>query len=367
MCAYRAWYALLIRVQYRLIERCHKITMDKLKKYLPGLTAAILVSAAAFLLKILIGKALPVSELFYAIVIGLIINNAFHIPTQCKAGIVFAVKRLLRWGIILMGIKLSFVELAKGGLQSLIVVTPCILLALILVYFVARKIGMHEKLAILIGVGTSICGNSAIIATAPAIEAEDDHVAFAVATITLFGTICVFLYPLIGCAFGMSDSLFGIWVGTAVNDTSQVVAASGMYSERAQEIATITKLTRNLFMAPVIISVSVMHLVHKSQRKFKEIDFKKALPWFVFGFILMAGARTVGDSVIAQDTMGEIVKIIKTASKYCILLAISGVGMSTSFAAIKKVGIKPFAAGLAASIIMAGVSMILIHVFGVAK
>ena len=336
-------------------------------KYLPGFIAVLAIAIPSVLLEKLIGARLPVSELFYAIVLGLAIGNIIDLPARYQAGITFAVKRILKWGIILMGIRLSFCELTTGGLQSLLVVVPCIVLALLTVYFIAKKLGLHEKLAILIGVGTAICGNSAIIATAPAIEAEDDHVAFAIATITLFGTIAVFLYPLIGRLFDMSDKLFGIWSGTAINDTSQVIAASGIYSEQAQNFATITKLTRNLFMAPVILGLSLFHIRRQAVDKSKKINYRKTIPWFVLGFVAMALVRTLGDAfqAMSEATMNSIVFYVKKIAGYCIVIAISGVGLKTRFSVMRKVGMKPFLAGLVAAVIMAGISIILIHMFGV--
>lgn len=334
--------------------------------YLPGLQAVLIVAVPSIVLKNYVLEKYPVSELFYAIIIGLIIKNVFGVPDQCRAGITFSVKKLLKLGIILMGIRLSFLQLVKGGANSLLVIVPCIILALTIVYYLSKKLGLHEKLGVLIGVGTCICGNSAIIATAPAIEAKEDDVAFAVATITFFGTIAVILYPIIGRLFHMSDALFGIWSGVAINDTSQVIAASGIYSEAAQNVATVTKLIRNLFMVPAILILGFIYARKNAAEGSRKVNYRKIIPWFVLGFVIMAIARTLVDhyQFIDPTTMKTAVKIVNRIAGYCIALAISGVGLNTSFGAIRKVGLKPLVAGFAAAIFMTCASMILIKIFG---
>ena len=160
---------------------------------------------------------------------------------------------VLRFGIILLGLRLSLQDVVATGLKALILVSICITVALILAYYAGRLFKVPPRLAALIGVGTAICGNTAIVATAPVLDANEEEVSFAVATITLFGLLAVLIYPIIGHALGLSDRFFGLWAGTAVNDTSQVVAVGAIFSEAALNVATIVKLTRNTLMAPLIV------------------------------------------------------------------------------------------------------------------
>lgn len=305
----------------------------------------------------------PLSAVVIAILAGIIIRNAFGLPEKCRPGTTFAVKRILRLGIVLLGMRLSFVDVLKIGGRSLLIIILCITLAILVVRFISRLLGLPDRLGTLIGVGTSICGVSAIVATSPAIEAKEEETAFAVGTITLFGLLAVILYPLIGHLFHFSDAFFGTWAGTAVNDTSQVVATGLSFSERAGEVATVVKLTRNLFMAPVILLLSTFYMVKKAKEagtenvEIKKIDYKKTFPVFVLGFVGMAVLRTLG--IFSAEGIG----MIKTTAAFLIVSAIAGVGLSTSFASMKKIGLKPFFAGLCASGFLACASLLLIKFF----
>ncbi|MCK4981294.1 MAG: putative sulfate exporter family transporter, partial [Victivallaceae bacterium] len=280
-------------------------------------------------------------------------------------GQTLAVKKVIRWGIILLGVRLSFMEVVKIGGSALVIIVSCIILAIILVRYLSIRIGLPDRLGTLIGVGTSICGVTAIVATSPAIDANEEETSFAVATIAIFGLLAVVIYPLIGYLLNMSDTFFGTWAGTAVNDTSQVVATGFIYSEAAGKIATVVKLTRNLFMAPVIVILSSFYLMKKSKEEGAEsgektkVDYKKAFPVFVLGFVVMAVLRTL--NVFSPEG----ISMIKVAANFLIVTALAGVGLGTSFASMRKTGLKPFYAGLFASALMAGVSFGLIKALGI--
>lgn len=326
----------------------------------PGLLLVIAIALPAMLFHQYIYK--PISALAVAIVLGLAVRNLLGMPESCKVGISFAVKRILRWAIILLGVRLSFLDVVKIGAGSLGIIITCIVLTIIIVRFISVKMGLPEKLGTLIGVGTAICGNSAIVATAPAIDAKDEEVSFAVATVTIFGLLAVFVYPLIGNVAHISQGTFGTWAGTAINDTSQVVTAGFIYGEEAGAVATVVKLTRTLFMAPVILVMSYIYTVRtlrKERGAMKKINYRKTFPWFVLGFVGMAALRTTG--IIPT----EVVSFLKTAANYLIVMAISGVGLGTSFISMKKVGLKPFYAGLAAATIMGAVSLTLVNLVGI--
>ncbi len=240
------------------------------------------------------------------------------------------------------------------------IVVICITLSLVIVQLLGRLLGVPSRLGTLIGVGSSICGNSAIVAAAPAIKAKDEETAFAVSTITLFGVMAVLIYPIIGNLLGMTDTTFGTWAGIAINDTSQVVTAGFIYSEPAGKVATIVKLTRNLFIAPVIVIMSIIYNSGQAKAgKPGKISLKKAFPLFVLLFVGMAVLRTLG------LFSPEVIKLLKTTSSFLIVVAIAGVGLNTSFASMKKVGLKSLYLGLTASCIMGGVSFAIIELFGI--
>ena len=333
---------------------------------LPGLGLLCLLAAPAIWLqeRITVSGKPVISAVALVILFGLALRNAVGLPAPCKAGVGFAVKRLLRVGIALMGAQLSLGAVLRGGGQALVIITVCIVLAILVVRRVGLALGLSERLGTLIGVGTSICGVSAIVATAPAIEAKEEETALAVGTITAFGLLALLVYPLVGSALGLSDRFFGTWAGTAVNDTSQVVATGLMYSQQAAEVAMVVKLTRNLFMAPVILLLSALYLrqalgpaTTRPRGGWKAI--KSAAPLFVFGFIGMALLNSL-------EVFGPEARVwLRMGSMGCILLGIGGVGLETNLAAIRRIGFRPFYAGLAAALLMAVVSFGLITLSGI--
>ena len=333
-------------------------------RYLPGLAMVAAIGAPALMLqsRLTVSGKTVVSAVAVAIVLGVLIRNLWGLAEACKPGVSFAVKRLLRVGIALLGAQLSLGQVLRTGATAVLVVAICIVLAILVVRFLSTRMGLSDRLGTLLGVGTSICGVSAIVATAPAIEAKQEETSMAVATITVFGLLAVVVYPLLGRALGLSDVVFGTWAGTAVNDTSQVIAAGLIYSQTAGEVATVVKLTRNLFMAPVIVVLSSWYL-RKGQgsgvRSPKGISLKNVVPGFVLGFVAMAVLNSLGIfPPMALD-------LIRTASSWLIVVALAGVGLETNLASLKAIGFRPFYAGLCAASFMAAVSFGLIRIFGI--
>ncbi len=361
-----------------LIAEWKKIGKE-LSPAFPGLNLVIGVAIVArFMQGLIPGPTLNkvISEILVAVVLGLYIRNTFGVSAALEPGIKFALNRLLRLGIILLGLRLSLQAVAAIGASALLLVLVCITLALTLAYIVGRAFNLPPRLATLIGVGTAICGNSAIVATAPVIDAKDEDVSFAVATITLFGLLAVVLYPLIGQAFAFSDRVFGMWAGTAVNDTSQVVAVGAAYSAAALNIATVVKLTRNTLMAPLIVVIGLVYnrsqtASDKSQPK---MTLGKLVPWFVLGFLALSLVRTLGVAagVLPQDTSnpGNLqfaaagLKFFDDVAQFAILTALASVGLGTNIASLRTIGVKPFIMGLSVATTLAVVSITLILAFG---
>src|SRR5512147_1158527 len=269
--------------------------------HLPGLALLVAIAAPAMLVQsqITVSGRTVVSAVAIAIVIGVLLRNLVGLADACKPGVGLAVKRLLRIGIALLGAQLSLGQVLRTGGRAVVVVALCIVLAIFVVRFISMQMGLSDRLGTLLGVGTSICGVSAIVATAPAIDAKQEETSLAVATITVFGLLAVVIYPLLGRVLGLTDGFFGTWAGTAVNDTSQVVATGLIYSQRAGEVATVVKLTRNLFMAPVIVVLSSIYLARAraagsaTERKGR-VSLKTAVPGFVLGFVAMAVLNSLG-------------------------------------------------------------------------
>ncbi len=335
-------------------------------RYIPGLALILAICLPARLMQDQItvnGKAV-VSAVAIAILLGMLVCNLIGTPDACKPGTRFAMKRLLRVGIALMGAQLSLGQVLATGAASVLVVATCVLLAILVVRFVSMRMGMSDRLGTLLGVGTSICGVSAIVATAPLIDARDEETSVAVATITVFGLLAVVVYPILGHLRHLSDTFFGTWAGTAVNDTSQVVATGLIYSQRAGEVATVVKLTRNLFMAPVIVALSWYSLKRRQTKAgateaAKGIALYQTVPLFVLGFLGMAVLNSLG---VFSPTARN---ILQTISQFLLVCALAGVGLETDVADLRRIGLRPFYAGLCAATFMAAVSFGLITLVGI--
>jgi uncharacterized integral membrane protein (TIGR00698 family) len=320
-------------------------------KLVPGFVLVALIGAAATGLSSIYPA---VSAVLITVILGFFIKNTVGVRQEFQPGIEYSLKSLLKLAIIFLGVRLSFTDLANLGARPLFIVITCIIVALLLTILMAKKLGVPPKLGALIAVGTAICGNSAAIATAGAIDADDEEVAFAIGTITLFGLLAIIFYPLIGSLLGLSDLHFGTWAGTAINDTAQVVTAGFLYSESAGEIATVVKLTRNLFIAPAVFLLSIYYTVGQA-RENRHVDYIKIFPWFVLGFMAMALLRTLGLLPFF------LIELLKDVANFLILMAIAGIGLCTNFSSMKKLGLKALYIGLFASTLMGVLSFLLVN------
>jgi uncharacterized integral membrane protein (TIGR00698 family) len=239
-------------------------------------------------------------------------------------------------------------------------------IALLAAHLLGRIARVPPRLATLIGVGTAVCGNSAIVATAPVIGAHDDEVSFAIATNTLFGTLAVFLYPLLGHALRLGDPAFGTWAGSAVNDTSQVVATGFAFSDGAGRIATAVKLTRNALMGVVIVLMGVLHGRGGSEAKAGVwTRVKQSVPLFVLGFLAMAALQSAGVLRNLSIQIGhDVAALAQDWARILILIALAGVGLSTKIAAMRRAGLRPFYIGLTVAAAVSAVSLLWIRLVG---
>ena len=246
------------------------------------------------------------------------------------------------------------------------IILICVTFAITITYAIGKKLGLPDKLATLIGIGTAICGSTAIVAASPAIDARDEEVTFSVATITIFGVLAIFLYPLLGKMMVLTDLQFGTWSGVAVHETAQVVAAGFSFSDPAGQIATVVKLTRTVLLAPIVLILGILYSRNQRGQSVSKVNYFKIFPWFVVGFIAMAGLRTMGDSLFLESTQwSNFLAQASTLSKFMIVTSMAGVGLLTNFDDMKRVGIKPFIVGLVASLIMAVFSLVLIFALGI--
>src|SRR5688572_21583311 len=245
----------------------------------------------------------PISGVPVAIVIGLLLRNLLPLPAILRPGLKFCVSRVLQLGIVLVGIRLSAFDVLRLGAAGLPVVLVAIATGLIFVTWFNKKLGLPPRLGTLIAAGTSICGVTAIVSTAPAIEAEEREVAYAVANVVAFGLCAMLAYPYLAHAWLGRSETVGLFLGTAVHDTSQVVGAALTYRQMYADdvvlrVATVTKLTRNLFLAAVIPLLTWMHVrsSHIAAGTKPTAKWTSYVTAFVIGFLAMAVIRTLGDA-----------------------------------------------------------------------
>jgi uncharacterized integral membrane protein (TIGR00698 family) len=333
--------------------------MNWIKENYPGIVLSLLLAFVASML----GNMLPiVGGPVFGIMLGLIINNTLGKPDVTLKGIMFTSKKILTYAIVVLGAGLSLTQVLKTGLSSFSVTVFTLSAAFITAYGVGKLLGIPYKLKTLIGVGTAICGGSAIAAIAPIIEADDMDIAYSISTIFLFNIIAVLIFPPLGHLLGFSDKAFGLWAGTAINDTSSVVAAGYAFSNSAGAYATIVKLTRTTMIIPISIIFALITAYKKKKEAKKDskvnYSFKKIFPWFIIWFLIASLLNTLG------LFKGNSITYINTLGKFMIVMALSAIGLNTNFKKMIKNGIKPILLGLIVWISVASVSIAVQFVTG---
>lgn len=331
------------------------------------------------------GSSSPVSGIFIAILLGILIRNTIGLSAVFMGGVKFSLKYALRAGIILLGLRLSLAEALKLGAWGLPLIIACIGSGLAITLFFTKKMQQSNRLGTLIACGTGICGVTAIMAISPVVKAKDNEISYAVANITIFGLVGMLFYPYVANTFFADNPIkAGLFLGTAIHDTAQVTGAALIYNqmydmEKVVDVATVTKLTRNLFIILVIPFVSYLFFKsnkgvgNKEEQKLPK--WYKLVPLFVVGFLLTALLRTIGDMTAVNTGAAFGFLDISTwesfytvgssfGSTYLLGLAMAGVGLSTDFKMFKGLGIKPFYIGLIAALSVGLVSFTLVSLFG---
>lgn len=291
------------------------------------------------------------SEALLALAGGLVVGNLGGAPAATTPGLRWLSRTGLRLGIALMGARLAFGEILQGGGAALLLLLGTMTLAALGVIALARWLAVPRRLTTLLAVGTAVCGNSAIIATAPLLEADEREVAFAVWTITLFGTLAVFAFPFLGHALHLPEWHYGVWAGAAVQDTAQVLAAGLAFGESAAAVATVVKLTRNTLLAPILIGLSVRLARHRRTGDWRAA-VRQGLPHFVVGFLAIALLNTFG--VLPTSLRGTLL----AGSRGLTLAALAAIGLSLRVADLRMTGWRPFLVGLGGSVGLAAAALL---------
>lgn len=327
--------------------------MQNFRELYSGVILSFIIAVIATILG---GKFPIIGGAVFGILIGIIINNTIGKPEKSKKGVTFVSKKVLQWSIILLGAGLSFTQVKKTGMESLSVTVVTITVAFLSAFLIGKLLKIPNNLKSLIGVGTAICGGSAIAAVSPIIEADDMEIAYSISTIFLFNIIAVLIFPPLGHVLSLTDKGFGLWAGTAINDTSSVVAAGYIFSNAAGEFATIVKLTR----ATLIIPISLIFAMVTAYKKKKESNFnlKKIFPWFIMWFLVASILNTLGAFPKA------VIPYITSMGKFMIVMALSAVGLSANFKDMIKSGLKPLLLGLIVWFNVAISSLLVQHFMG---
>ena len=312
----------------------------------------------------------PISTVLIAILLGILMGNAFTPRPGMMIGLDFTQQYILKLGIIFLGIRLSFTDLIKFGSIAIPLVIFCIVGVLILIKLLIKKVPISSKMSYLIAIGTSVCGATAIVATAPVINAKKTEVAYAIANITLFGVIAMLVYPYFAEWYFDNDSLkSGLFLGTSIHETSQVAAAGLIYDQQFNnpetlDVATVTKLIRNTFL--VILIPLFAFLYNRGDIKDKKYSILSIFPYFVLGFIGMIIVRNLGDQFFSIENnnfyiWSRFIEYLKILATVFLTMAMAAVGISINLSELKSMGYKPFVVGLIAAGTVGIISLIYIE------
>ena len=327
--------------------------MDRINKYFFGFSLSLLLALVARQLSSFIPQAL-ISPGVFALLLGMLLNPLLSGFDIFRPGTHFVSKKVLRLAIILMGATLSFGQVMEVGRHSLIVMSFTLVVAFGGGYLLGRLFKMDWRLTSLISAGTGICGGSAIAALAPTIEAESSQVAYSISATFIFDILMVILFPLAGRYFAMSDLGFGLWTGTAVNDTSSVVAAGYAFSDAAGNFSLIVKLTRTLSIIPVVMIFSFINrrLKNTERGAGKGLELGKIFPYFILLFLAMVGLKSLG--FISAGLSNKISFI----SKFAMVMSLGAIGLSTNLEELSKSGFLPMVHGFIISALVVLVSFL---------
>lgn len=327
--------------------------MRSFSNKIPGILLTFLIAIPAYLL----GNFFPIiGSPILGILFGMILAY-WKRPTIFNEGIRYTSKKLLQYSIILLGFNMNLYNVLNVGKETFFLMCFTLTAAFLTAFMAGKLLKVNSKTATLIGVGTSICGGSAIAATAPVIQADDEQVAHSISTIFLFNVIAAFLFPFIGHLLGMSDYNFGLWTGTAVNDTSSVVAAGYTFSNEAGDLAVIVKLTRTLMIVPITLFLAIY-----TSRKMatsnsgSNYSIAKIFPWFVIGFVMASVVNTF--LPLPQGLGNQLAQI----GKFVIVMAMAAIGLNTNLVKLIKSGAKPILLGLLCWVVLSITSLLVLSI-----
>ncbi|MFE4712561.1 YeiH family protein [Paenibacillus sp. NPDC056722] len=343
--------------------------------FLQGIGLTILLSIIAKLLAYLPFLSI-MGQLVIAILLGILYRAVRGVPVQAQTGIAFSSKRLLRFGIILLGLKLNVLDIAHAGYKVVAIAAINIVFTIVVVYGLAKWLKVDKRLGLLTACGTAICGAAAVVAIAPQIKAKDEETAVGAATVAILGTIFTLAYTLLYPLLGLTVTGYGIFAGATLHEVAHVIAAAAPGGQGALDMAVIVKLTRVAMLVPIALVIGLWdgrqareeqsqeqqgqkRQGQKQQGQDHKIKWRELpVPWFIFGFLLMSGVNTLG--IIP----GEVISALLVLSYMLLAMAMAGLGLGVDVATFRRLGKKPFYAGLIGSVLLSILGFLLIHAFG---
>lgn len=336
-------------------ERKRRFVLPGTPSIIPGLVLAIALALCATL----IGRWLPaLGAAVSGILLGMIIRNTRGVNAVFYPGLRFGSSKVLQWSIVLLGFGLSLQQIAKTGATSLLGIAVTIVVAFVSVWLLGRWMRIPARLTTMIGAGTAICGGTAIAAITPIIKAEEHETAYAISTIFIFNVVAVLTFPWLGYWLGMSDAAFGLWAGTAINDTSSTVAAAYTYSNAAGDYATIVKLTRATLIIPLCLGLIAFKIWRNKKEGSEKLDLARIFPWFILWFLAASALRTGG---LIPEVLNEPLRI---AAQFMIVVALTSIGLSSNLRRMAHTGIKPVLMGMGAWLAVVLASLLVLSLMG---
>ena len=348
-----------------------------MKKYVLGILLCLAIAVPAWLLVMFVPALEVIGAPVIAIIAGMILSLVIKKKDTFTDGIAFTSKKILQYAVILLGFGLNLATIGKVGLTSLPIILSTIATSLIVAFAMYKLLKVPSKTATLIGVGSSICGGSAIAATAPVIDADDEEIAQSISVIFLFNVIAALIFPTLGGFLGMSNEGFALFAGTAVNDTSSVTAAASTWDSMhgtgsmVLDSATIVKLTRTLAIIPITLVLAFVRMRKEKSGNTgskTKVSLKKIFPMFILYFVLASVITTIATSVLtgqALDVANNIFGFLKQLSKFFIVMAMAAIGLNTNIVKLVKTGGKPILLGFTCWVAITGVSILMQHVLGI--
>lgn len=353
--------------------------MKVIREHILGILLCLLIAVPSWLVVLFFPALEVIGAPVIAIILGMIITLFLKNKAPFAKGITFTSKKILQYAVILLGFGLNLATIGEVGLTSLPIIISTIATSLIISFIMYKLLKMPSKTATLIGVGSSICGGSAIAATAPVIDADDEEIAQSISVIFLFNVIAALVFPTLGGLLGMTNEGFGLFAGTAVNDTSSVTAAASTWDTlhgtngMVLEYATIVKLTRTLAIIPITLVLAFVRMRREKKTNTgsqTKVSLKQIFPMFILYFVLASVITTIVTALLANNAEGlsaanSIFGFLKQLSKFFIVMAMGAIGLNTNIVKLVKSGGKPILLGFTCWIAITAVSIVMQHMLGI--